>query len=274
MNTKIELFNDHTLKHALSILKLSKLELFLQHKNSFNVTHYNTVPLIKPKVLRWNQYKYEDHDNPQQQRKDSGIELESHLYSHSTSLYGNYAKESEYHSKRPSLNMLLSSKNNSHEDLPSISHSVDSSPSSSPSTIASSSPSSPMITFSDPAPMALTIKSSKKYKGSSWSPSTSPIYFCKKVTESGNICGQTFQRPYDLSRHQTIHLKNRPFVYCQQCGKRFTRVDALRRHERVQGHYQSNKHNRNHHPHHHKEQIHTQHIYHRPHSQSISLYPI
>ncbi|KAI7900331.1 uncharacterized protein BX663DRAFT_518293 [Cokeromyces recurvatus] len=65
------------------------------------------------------------------------------------------------------------------------------------------------------------------------------IYQCDHIAESGKVCGQTFRRSYDLSRHQTIHLKNRPFCYCDKCGKKFTRMDALRRHERVQGHYSS-----------------------------------
>lgn len=69
----------------------------------------------------------------------------------------------------------------------------------------------------------------------------SPQFVCEKVTDQGNVCGQTFRRSYDLSRHQTIHLKNRPYCHCQQCGKKFTRMDALRRHERVQGHGNANK---------------------------------
>ncbi|SAM08817.1 hypothetical protein [Absidia glauca] len=62
-------------------------------------------------------------------------------------------------------------------------------------------------------------------------------FVCDHMTARGHICGQTFRRSYDLSRHQTIHLKNRPFCTCQQCGKKFTRTDALQRHQRVQGHH-------------------------------------
>ncbi|KAJ2958703.1 hypothetical protein NQZ79_g5755 [Umbelopsis isabellina] len=68
-------------------------------------------------------------------------------------------------------------------------------------------------------------------------------FLCQEIVDqsTGRICGQTFRRSYDLSRHQTIHLKNRPFCYCTHCGKKFTRMDALRRHERVQGHRNSRK---------------------------------
>ncbi|KAJ8655914.1 hypothetical protein O0I10_008354 [Lichtheimia ornata] len=70
-----------------------------------------------------------------------------------------------------------------------------------------------------------------------------PSFVCDKRMNDGSTCGQTFRRSYDLQRHQTIHLKNRPYCYCEQCGKKFTRMDALRRHERVQGH--SNKYSNN-----------------------------
>ncbi|KAI8377992.1 uncharacterized protein BYT42DRAFT_572394 [Radiomyces spectabilis] len=54
---------------------------------------------------------------------------------------------------------------------------------------------------------------------------------------TGRTCHQSFRRSYDLSRHQTIHQQNRPLCRCDHCGKKFTRLDALRRHERVQGHF-------------------------------------
>lgn len=66
------------------------------------------------------------------------------------------------------------------------------------------------------------------------------VFVCEHET-NGKVCGQTFRRSYDLSRHQTIHLENRPFCYCEKCGRRFTRMDALRRHERVQGHASASK---------------------------------
>lgn len=76
-------------------------------------------------------------------------------------------------------------------------------------------------------------------------------FLCEHVIDvaSGRICGQTFRRSYDLSRHQTIHLKDRPFCFCAQCGKKFTRMDALRRHERVQGHTANKRYHHHHHRH-------------------------
>ncbi|KAG1077640.1 hypothetical protein G6F42_024713 [Rhizopus arrhizus] len=61
-------------------------------------------------------------------------------------------------------------------------------------------------------------------------------FICEHVDSNGKACCQAFRRSYDLSRHQSIHMKNRPLCYCRACGKKFTRLDALRRHERIQGH--------------------------------------
>ncbi|KAI8333767.1 hypothetical protein BD560DRAFT_414892 [Blakeslea trispora] len=63
-------------------------------------------------------------------------------------------------------------------------------------------------------------------------------YVCYHIDSgTGKMCCQAFRRSYDLSRHQSIHLKNRPFCRCHTCGKKFTRLDALRRHQRIQGHH-------------------------------------
>ncbi|KAG0735807.1 hypothetical protein G6F62_010827 [Rhizopus arrhizus] len=68
-------------------------------------------------------------------------------------------------------------------------------------------------------------------------------FTCQHVMDpaTGRVCRQAFRRSYDLSRHQMIHLKNRPFFYCSDCDRKFTRLDALRRHERIQGHSCNNK---------------------------------
>ncbi|KAI8085077.1 uncharacterized protein BX664DRAFT_387715 [Halteromyces radiatus] len=246
LQSQFLLYDDATLELALNTLRLQRLDLYLYRKQRLHrhSSSQNTVPLIRPKVIRW------DHT---EQRKDSGISLDSHIFPSSTySSKNTKISDKEIINNRPSLDMILLS-DTEDDDVPSISDSVDSSPSSSPSTVASSSPPSPLIQFSTAS--ATTMESFKTRKLSTWSsstthpspsappppPSSSPVYHCTHVNANGKSCGQTFQRPYDLSRHQTIHLKNRPFVYCQQCGKRFTRVDALRRHERVQGHHQLRK---------------------------------
>ncbi|ORE04247.1 hypothetical protein BCV72DRAFT_307524 [Rhizopus microsporus var. microsporus] len=63
-------------------------------------------------------------------------------------------------------------------------------------------------------------------------------FVCKHIIDpvTGTICHQSFRRSYDLSRHQMIHLKYRPLFHCTHCDRKFTRLDALRRHERIQKH--------------------------------------
>ncbi|SAM05548.1 hypothetical protein [Absidia glauca] len=230
--TKYTLHDDDSLKSALSVLNPTTLNVTLQSKAPIHQTYYSAAPLIKPKVMWWHELR-QINDYSNQQRKDSGIDLHSSVYLCST---GNKAKDDDYEPllHRPPLYHAL---NNSEEtDVPSASYSVHSSP----STVTSSSPPSPIVashltpTLADNKPPPWSpITSARKVR----QPSPPSVYLCNHLVGDGNMCGQTFQRPYDLARHQSIHLKNRPFVYCQQCNKRFTRVDALRRHERVQGHH-------------------------------------
>ncbi|EIM21596.1 hypothetical protein WALSEDRAFT_18648 [Wallemia mellicola CBS 633.66] len=48
-----------------------------------------------------------------------------------------------------------------------------------------------------------------------------------------SICDQQFSRNYDLKRHQNIHLLIKS--YTCNCGKTFSRKDALKRHLLIKG---------------------------------------
>ncbi|KAL2122067.1 hypothetical protein VTJ04DRAFT_2522 [Mycothermus thermophilus] len=63
-------------------------------------------------------------------------------------------------------------------------------------------------------------------------PPTPPAERPFKCTENG--CMQAFNRNHDLKRHQRIHLAVKPFA-CEDCEKRFSRKDALKRHRLVKG---------------------------------------
>jgi hypothetical protein len=104
-------------------------------------------------------------------------------------------------------------------------------------------PLSPPLSTSSPSCPCNYSPTKKSYKATNnkrtrGGTSNQSQFICQHVIDAatGKTCCQAFRRSYDLSRHQTIHLKNRPLCYCHDCGKKFTRLDALRRHERVQGH--------------------------------------
>lgn len=99
-------------------------------------------------------------------------------------------------------------------------------------------PLSPPLSASPCSPYHSQPLATPKTKRSRTSSAHPSQFICEHIidTITGKTCCQAFRRSYDLSRHQTIHLKNRPLCYCHDCGKKFTRLDALRRHERIQGH--------------------------------------
>ena len=86
---------------------------------------------------------------------------------------------------------------------------------------------SPFLLFSPPTKNEIVKHASRE-----------SLFLCRQImdTKSKSLCSRAFRRSYDLSRHQKVHLKNRPLYSCQFCHKKFTRLDALKRHERVQGH--------------------------------------
>ncbi|KAI3639944.1 hypothetical protein MIR68_002023 [Amoeboaphelidium protococcarum] len=45
-------------------------------------------------------------------------------------------------------------------------------------------------------------------------------------------CDAKFARRHDLARHQRIHTNEKPYA-CESCGKRFSRLDALNRHQKL-----------------------------------------
>ncbi|KAG1466985.1 hypothetical protein G6F56_004588 [Rhizopus delemar] len=229
------------------------------------------VPVIKPTVLRWTPALFPTNvsnvrqscDNDYRDtRKDSGISLDEPLRKKQRVMSADHPRKLPDPSSTSPL--LIPSRKNSHVFIDTYSlHPLD--VKRRPSTAPSSPPLSPYLptlpaissikthhleqkqhlapiihhraSFNDIMLRRESPKASKRIRHSTPSIHTSSgLFLCEHVSDKGKMCGQTFRRSYDLSRHQTIHLENRPFCYCDVCGKKFTRMDALRRHERVQNH--------------------------------------
>lgn len=171
-------------------------------------------------------------------RKDSGISSEQDLIKFNTTYNNNNNKR-----RLPALSNIITAppvhwspaaitaNNSSSTKLPSLSYVLDS-PQLAPIHM---SPLSPVSASASPS-CSLTAPTIYKKRTRGGSVPHQTQFICEHIDSTGKTCCQAFRRSYDLSRHQSIHMKNRPLCYCRACGKKFTRLDALRRHERIQGH--------------------------------------
>ncbi|KAL7327905.1 hypothetical protein PS15p_206267 [Mucor circinelloides] len=237
-SSKFKINNDYGLQNAFrSITEKSRLEIKLMKMHGKEPFH-----IIKPIVIRMNPVETSLSSLPSPSpplpiRKDSGISFEQDLVKFNTT-YSNKRK-------LPTLSNIITSPPIhwspavSNYRLPSLSYLLDSPqlapihmPPLSPVSASASPYSSHTATSTTTTTSTMTYK--KRTRGGSVPHQTQ--FICEHVDSNGKACCQAFRRSYDLSRHQSIHMKNRPLCYCRACGKKFTRLDALRRHERIQGH--------------------------------------
>ncbi|CAO3611826.1 unnamed protein product [Mucor fragilis] len=230
---KFKFNNDYGLHNALrAITEKSRLEIKLMKMHDKEPFH-----IIKPTVIRVNPADTVLSPLPSPTsfpiRKDSGISFEQDLLKFNTTFSNKR--------KLPTLSNIITSPpvhwspaTSSHK-LPSLSYLLDSpqlAPIHMPPLSPVSASASPYSSHHTANASTMTYK--KRTRGGSVPHQTQ--FICEHVDSKGKACCQVFRRSYDLSRHQSIHMKNRPLCYCRACGKKFTRLDALRRHERIQGH--------------------------------------
>jgi hypothetical protein len=245
--------NDSGLQNAFeSITEHDRLQIKLMKKRK--TIHTPPVSYLKPIVARRSSVGVEDKQTSFN-RKDSGISFEQDMhqfYEHQKRKLPTLSnivasQESDSHWKRTNS---LPSPTNAHIKLPGLSSFIFGRPTqqqlapiyntNNTNCFYTTTPLSPPLSACSPVvaslPSACTGHKTKRPRGRSV-PQQSQ-FICEHVTDpaTGKTCGQAFRRSYDLSRHQSIHLKNRPLCACRTCGKKFTRLDALRRHERIQGH--------------------------------------